>query len=747
MPPPAVSGPQFPAPPPRRLLVLCGPAQACRAAARERLAAFAPAEVWWLLVDANGKAGLHAGDVPDGDPPAAASRPSRTALGRECAALVVDAHTGFDPDAVGQAGGALRGGGVLLLLAPPLADWPLHADPVRLRGSVHGRPPLGPDRYLARLARLIGTAGGATRVPAVPAAPAPPVPATTAEQAPEDTHAGCVPLPPLPPPAPIPAHPPDACASADQAVAVAALLKLAHGRAHRPLVLSADRGRGKSAALGLAAAHLLAAGWPRIVVTGPRLTAVAAVYAHAAAALPGATLTHGCLTLAGRTLTFAAPDALAAPGAEAVPLLFVDEAAALPAPLLARLLARHPRIAWASTVHGYEGSGRGFALRFRATLDAQAPGWRSVALHAPIRWPAGDPVEAALARWLLLAAEPEPDAHVAGLTAASVHIERLDRDRLASDEALLARVHGLLVAAHYRTTPLDLRHLLDGPNLRLYAARGADGALAGVLLAADEGGFDATLAAEVHAGRRRPRGHLIPQSLAQHLGVADGAGRTCARIVRIAVHAAARGRGLGRALLAALDADARAAGTDLVGTSFSAETGLLRFWARAGLAPVRVGSGHDTASGAPPLLLLRALSPAGTAMLATLRARFAHDLPLALADPLATLDTGLAAALLAAAGPPGEPDAAHDAATVAAYARGARDYASAYPALWRCARLALADPARSALLDGTDRELLLAKLVQHRPWAELASAARLSGRAAVEVRLRSAYSRLCAAHG
>lgn len=800
----------FHAPPPRRLIVLTGAADACRTAAQALLGGFVSEEIRWLDVGGDGLARLHAGRIPD---PATARSP-HAALGSECAALVIDAHTGFDPDAVGQAAGALRGGGVLLLLAPALAGWPLHADPLRRRCSVHGCEPAGPDRYLARLARCIASDATFLRIELTPQAtppasatpangerhlpiardrtprgggagergrtpersagvsPSPPAPLRQEERGDQSPGAGTPCLRELPicvnshegrgagntarpavtgiPPAALPAPPPPAggpagvCATADQAAAVAALVRLARGRARRPLVLTADRGRGKSAALGLAAARLLAAGWPRIVVTGPRLDAATAVFAHAAAALPAAQATRGRLEIAGGVLEFVAPDALA--DAAPVPLLFVDEAAALPAALLARLLAHHPRIAFASTVHGYEGSGRGFALRFRATLDARTPDWRGLTLTTPIRWPADDPVERRLARWLLLDAEPAPDAALAGLVdpagpdPQSLTIVRIDRDRLVDDEARLAQLHGLLVAAHYRTTPLDLRHLLDGPNLRLYAALTGDAAVAGVLLAAEEGGFDAALATEVHAGRRRPRGHLIPQSLAQHLGVADGAERRCLRIVRIAVHEAVRGRGIGRALLATLADAAARDGFDLLGTSFSAETGVLRFWQAAGLRPVRVGSGHDAASGAPPLMLLRALSAAGQAMLAPLLARFATDLPLRLAGPLSALEAELAAALLAGASAGAGVDTAHDAATVTAFAHGARDWASAWPALWRAAGRALAEAGSP--LTPAERALLVAALLQHQPWPALARLIDASGRAAVETRLRQVFARL-----
>ena len=50
-------------------------------------------------------------------------------LGSEVDLLVYDCHDGFDVDAFGAASGLVRGGGLLLLLTPPLDVWPQLPDP------------------------------------------------------------------------------------------------------------------------------------------------------------------------------------------------------------------------------------------------------------------------------------------------------------------------------------------------------------------------------------------------------------------------------------------------------------------------------------------------------------------------------------------------------------------------------------------------------------------------------------------
>lgn len=60
-------------------------------------------------------------------------------------------------------------------------------------------------------------------------------------------------------------------------------------------------------------------------------------------------------SFAGETLRFMAPDALLA-SKEKAAWLIVDEAAAIPAPLLRQLVSRFPRTLLTTTVQGYEGT-------------------------------------------------------------------------------------------------------------------------------------------------------------------------------------------------------------------------------------------------------------------------------------------------------------------------------------------------------------------------------------------------------
>jgi tRNA(Met) cytidine acetyltransferase len=697
----------------RRVLLLAGGSGWCRRQADGVLSILRPEEPLWV--------GTHA---PAGTPSTPADRASKL-LGRECDALVFDAHEGFDPNAFGAVAGTLRGGGLLLLLAPALTEWGNFPDPEKARVAVHpftaGQVS---GRFLRRLAAVARTSPGVTVVTEGEAIPDMGRDEAV-ETAPFDTEES-------PQPTGHAAPWTHACRTPDQAAAVEAIVHTATGHRRRPVVLVSDRGRGKSSALGIAAAHLLRQGGHRILVTAPRREAAAAVFEQAARLLPEADAARGDLHLDGARLAFAPPDALSLEPRPA-DLLLVDEAAAIPTPLLTRLLAHYPRIVFATTVHGYEGTGRGFAVRFRRVLDTRTPGWRALNLVTPVRWARHDPMEAFVFRALLLDAAAAPDEAVASADPATCTLERLDRECLAEDEATLGELFGLLVLAHYRTSPLDLRHLLDGPNLSVYVARHERHVVATALVA-EEGGFDAQMATAVYAGRRRPRGHLIPQSLAAHAGLEAAPRRRFARVMRIAVHPAIQGRGLGTQLLERIVEDARARGLDAAGASFGATPELLSFWARSGFRPVRVGVSREATSGTHSVMMLRPLSSAGEALATAATDRLQSQLPALLSEPLRDLDPALAAMLLADA--PAEPPAPQDWRDLIAFAFARRTYEVTLAPLRKLTLTGLTDTADA--LTAEQWALLVSKILQGRGWAETAGTFELAGRAAVIEALRDA---------
>ncbi|WP_438874005.1 tRNA(Met) cytidine acetyltransferase TmcA [Thiohalocapsa halophila] len=656
-------------------------------------------------------------------------------LGGECGLLVVDAWAGLDLDALGAAAGTLRGGGLLVLLTPPPADWPRWTDPApeRCASFPHGAAAVT-GRLIRRLCGLLDASLAVRRVdgPAV-SADAPSPAADTAghglslsvlRSAPRATPTAT---------GPTSDHAQTEAATPDQAEAVAAILATANGRSQRPLVITADRGRGKSGAMGLAAARLQADGGKTILLTAPRRAAAEAVLRHAGDAAP----------------RFLPPDALLAetPPAD---LLLVDEAAAIPAPLLSRMLERYPRVVFATTVHGYEGTGRGFEVRFRAVLARLRPGWRALRLSQPIRWAPGDPLEALLDRALLLDAEPaaDADAEAALATAgpADIRFETPERDALAADEPRLRQAFGLLVLGHYQTRPSDLRQLLDAPGIAVHWLRAGETLLA-VAVSGREGRLPADLHEPIFTGRRRPRGHLLPQTLSAHAGLLDAPGLDCRRILRIAVHPAVQRRGLGRRLLADLASAGADEGADLLGASFGATPELIGFWRGCDLVPVHIGSRRNAASGAHAAVVLRALTAAGGAVLQLGRQRLVPRLAVLLAGPLRDLEPAVVAELLAAAPSASVQLDDLELRELHAFANADRGLDATRPALHRLLQAVLPGEPAADIISRAQRHALIACVLQHADPSDCAARLGCSGAAAVVAELRTATAALLAAGG
>lgn len=641
-------------------------------------------------------------------------------LGQERDVIVFDAHSGFDPDAFGVVSGVVCGGGLLVLLCPPLVQWENINDPAAERIAIW---PYNTEdisgRFLQRIVRVISASPEAVTV-IEQGATLPVVPMSAKAQDSADI-------------------PGNVFRTDDQRAAVAAIEHVLHGHRRRPLVLVADRGRGKTAALGIAAARLLQTQAIHIVVTAPRLSAVQPLFQQVQKILPEASVREGCVQWGDASIQFIAPDVLCL-SAVSADLVLVDEAAAIPATLLQQLLTRYSRLVFSTTTHGYEGTGRGFAVRFRQTLDEQTPGWNQITLHTPVRWAKNDPLEKLVFKMLLLDATSANDEQVGTATVDNVVMEKISQDALANNEFLLAQVFGLLVVAHYRTRPNDLRNLLDGPGLSVYVSR-YQGQVVATALVATEGDFDAQIAEAVFAGQRRPRGHLLPQSLMVHAGLKDAAGLHCARVMRIAVHPVLQQKGLGRQLLKYIKDDAKEQGADLFGASFGATESLLHFWAHENILPVRMGFRRGHASGEYSVMVLTALSATGEKVYAAARSRFKRDLPQWLADPLQMLDVAVSAVLLQGT------DVAemaladqHDLDMLLGFSKGERTYEDVLAPVWRLLIATGKKPTGS--FSNIEHRVLFTKVLQKQSWANVARRFGLTGKAEVLTHLRNGVRQL-----
>ena len=529
----------------RRLLVLSGEPQWTAQ----------QAAVWinnlpgdWLWV------GEAAGSAPHCRPSAI-----RTLLGQEFQHAVFDARQGLHAEALAALAGTLKAGSWLLLLVPDWASWAQQADSDALRWSETDVPQASPH-FVQRLQQIIQADPRIVLWRQQH-------PAVLSPLAKRDAW--------------LPGSP-------QQQQILQALLCSELGVS----VLTAPRGRGKSALAGM-----LAARWPgRCLVTAPAKVSTAVL-----------------ADFAGENFTFLAPDRLLAEaGQHPADWLLIDEAAAIPAPLLRQLTALYPRVLLTTTVQGYEGTGRGFLLKFCATL----PQVTHYQLDIPLRWAVDDPVEQFLASALLFDdAEAVPGN-------GKVILQSLEQTDWQRQPARMQAVYQLLTSAHYRTSPLDLRRMMDAPGQHFIAALQRD-CVQGALWAIDEGNLSADLAWRVWAGTRRPRGNLLVQSLAAHAGLPEAVQLRSRRISRIAVTARQRRQGYGQQLVEQCRQQCQE--LDFLSVSFGFTAELWQFWQRCGFRLVRFGVQQEASSGCYTAMAILPLSLAGQALLAQAEQRLQRE--------------------------------------------------------------------------------------------------------------------------
>jgi tRNA(Met) cytidine acetyltransferase len=187
-----------------------------------------------------------------------------------------------------------------------------------------------------------------------------------------------------------------------------------------------------------------------------------------------------------------------------------------------------------------------------------------------------------------------------------LQFEALEKKHMKENWGVLSHAFALLVNAHYQTSPNDLMQVLDNPNVTLYVGR-IQNKIVGSVLVNDEGQLTAEVVSDIQLGKRRPRGHLVPSDLANHLGIADAATQSCARVMRIAVHPNLQGQGIGSQMLAELERLLKGR-VDYLATSFGATKELLQYWSKSEYVPLRLGFSVDQSSGTHSVILVRPLS-------------------------------------------------------------------------------------------------------------------------------------------
>ena len=531
--------------------------------------------------------------------------PTRThqILGQEFAHAVYDGFSGLHPDKFSALAGAIKAGGILFLLLPELDDLASWQDPALSTVQSHGHT-IEHSLFNQRFAAIIK-----------------PLPAfhfsekngCISNHISSVTHNKIDYLP--------------------QQNCVEQIVKVANGRANRPLLINADRGRGKSAALGLATAKLTD---KKVIICSTQFKATHSSFKHLAKEL-GMQYNAEHKQLAN--LHYVAPDTLLNTLPEC-DLLLVDEAAAIPVPLLLKMLAHYPRIVFASTLVGYEGNGRGYTIRFSNYIKTHYKASKVITLDEPLRFAKHDPLEKHTRTLFAL------DAQYKELSSAQleqpVHSE-ITQQFLVNNEPLLQQVIALLALAHYQSSVNDLRQLLDAPSQRLFISK-INNQLVGVCLIAIEGGLSEDLALQVISGERRPQGHLMAQALSQLSFNNDYLTQLSARVVRIAIDPCSHNMGFGKKLLSYCESQVKSQ-CSWFGASFGATAQLLNFWQNQGFNTVKLGYQRDKSTAEHSALVVKCLSNK-SAIIQPLKKQFKNDFFYALLTHFKTLDWQLVSILI-----------------------------------------------------------------------------------------------------
>ena len=432
------------------------------------------------------------------------------------------------------------------------------------------------------------------------------------------------------------------------------------------IIMTADRGRGKSCAIGIALIGIAEAlkkykNRVRILLTAPSPSNVQSLFMLAIKT--ARELGHdvkpiyregGIIELKGPFYSIEYWEPIVIPKLKG-DIVAVDEASGIHVPQLMRIYESHDRIVFSATIHGYEGAGRGFSIRFLGSIrEDRRSDIHTIELKTPIRYGAGDPIEEWLYKTLLLDAEP------AELT--KEDIEEIDKGELEyvelnpeslftkKNEDVLRQLFGIYVLAHYRNQPDDLGLLADAPHHVIRAVRiKKTGKIVASLQIAIEGGLDNEIIEDLLRGNKIP-GNIIPDRILKHLRVREAGVMKGMRVVRIATHPRVQDRGIGSFALSKLYEEAVEKGFDWVGSGFGVNYKLLKFWVKNGFTPIHMSPDRNPVSGEYTVIVLKPISEYSRGIVEVGKKIFREKLLKSLRDTYSDMETDVALLMLESLG-------------------------------------------------------------------------------------------------
>lgn len=290
-------------------------------------------------------------------------------------------------------------------------------------------------------------------------------------------------------------------------------------------------------------------------------------------------------------------------------LVIVDEASSLPTNILNKVLEFHEKVIYSSTTHGYEGCGRGFSVRFIGRLKKKKIPFDEYSLVTPIRYAKDDLIEKWLFDFLLLNAEPdeltEEDIKLIKEKKFKVVIPKKE-EFILNQEDKLRSFFGIYILAHYRNSPQDLHILADAPHHDLAYMELENGKVVCSLQIAYEGALDKETSKKITDGYD-PSGNLIPSKIGQNYQDDLFPMKKGARVVRIATHPDAQSMGIGSYFLKLYEDKIKKKKLSWFGSSFGSTKDLLRFWSKNGFHLVHITPLKQKTSGEFSVIVLKGL--------------------------------------------------------------------------------------------------------------------------------------------
>ncbi len=506
------------------------------------------------------------------------------------------------------------------------------------------------------------------------------------------------------------------------------------------LVVTADRGRGKSCALGIGLIGIADAlkkhkHKVRIIVTAPSPANVQSLFMLAIKTARELGYEVKEIVKSGNIIELQGPffsleywEPIVVPRIRG-DIIAVDEASGIHVPLLMNIYHAHDRIIFTATIHGYEGAGRGFSIRFLGALrESQNTDLETMEMKTPIRYAFGDPIEKWLYRTLLLDAEP---AELTNEDIEKILRKELEYIELESEELFtpeheeeLRMLFGIYVLAHYRNQPDDLGMLADAPHhvIRAIRIKGTN-KIVGSLQIAIEGSLDKETVETLLRGNKIP-GNIIPDRILKHLRIWEMGYLRGYRIVRIATHPKVQDKGIGSYALEKIYEEAREKGLDWVGSGFGINYKLLKFWVKNGFYPIHMSPDRNPVSGEYTTIVFKPITEQAVKILTIGSHIFRHKLLKSLRDTYKDLETDIALLILESLptipshGPPQLTDINIDRLWI--YSYGPMTYEALSDVMWDIALYYfLHDMNTIVKLSNEEKWILLSKALQGKEWEAL----------------------------